>query len=379
MGARVKHRLLITARDMGSHGHIQAILDAALRDSRFEVCVYAAEPALARLRRDHAFVRPFGLEAITQPSPEQAERLIAQARGIVDAERPDAILVGVSHFHESGVDEAFLAAARDRPRFAMQDFWGDANLNLGGGADLYFALDEAAVRLTRARHNLAAKALGSPKHARYGALDVAALRARTRAEGGIASGRLVGGYFGQGLARLPGYHATVRAFAKAFAGTGAELVYKPHPRESAADADATRAIFAAEGIAVYEARGETEAWLAAVDAVFCCFSTCAYDAMFLYRDAGAPVGTATYLLFDDEIARYFRDAAGLDVPPPAELGVVGCVRDRAALDEALRAALSPQGRQRAWDAARRHLPDPRGAAQAMLDEVAATLARRESR
>ena len=365
-------RLLLSARDPGSAGHIQAILHEAARHPWLEVRVHADDPAYDALRRAHPEVARFGGRASVDPSPEDRARLVGEARRIVEAEQPDAVLVGVSHVHEAGLDEAFLAAAFDRPAFAMQDFWGDANLNLGRAADLYFALDEAAVRLTRERHGCAAMACGSPKHARYADLDVLAMRRAARAALGIADERPVVGYFGQALTRLAGYRATLHEFTRAIAATPqAHVFYKPHPRETPEEVSATIACFAQAGRRVATVvEGSTEDWLAASDVAVCCFSSCGYDAAFLNRACDRPVVAPLYLLFDAEIVGYFRSVTDLAVPPPSELGIVRSVTRAEALGEELRRALSPEGREDAWNLALRHLPDPKGAAGAILGEIA---------
>lgn len=370
-------RLLLSARDAGSAGHIGAVAEQAAREGRFEVRVHAADPAFGELAARCEGVERFAPDAMAAPTPEYSAFLIGQARRILETERPDAVLVGVSHFHEVGVDEAFLGAAHDRPRFAIQDFWGDANLNLGGGADLYFALDEAAVRLTRERHGKPALACGSPKHARYAALDVARLRAGARARLGAAAGPVVG-YFGQSLFHLPGYGGTLEAFAAALNASFPQacVFYRPHPREGRPEATQTLRHLEAGGVRAYHAEGgATEEWLAAADLVVSCFSSCGYDATFVQRAAPAPMGTSLYLLFDESVAGYFRAVSGLQAPPPAELGLVQCVHRVEALPAALRSALSEDARASAWRLARDHLPDPQHAASAILAEIGRRSAR----
>jgi hypothetical protein len=371
-----KAKLLLSARDAGSLGHVHAILEEAVRHPWLEVCVYADDPAFEDLRLAYPFVRRFARKATATPSPEYLAALVAEARGIVQAEQPDAVLVGASHCHEVGVDEAILAAASDRPRFAMQDFWGDANLNLGVAPDLYFALDEVAVRLTASRHGQAAMACGSPKHSRYAALDVRSLRERARAALGVSPTRAVVGYFGQSLAHLPGYDPTMRAFGEAMAATAPDafVFYKPHPRESADEARHTLACLAAAGVTARQVpEGATEQWLAAADVVVSCFSSCAYDAAFLNRSSPTPVGSALYLLFEESIADYFRLVSGVDAPPPSELGLVHCVTRASALRPALAKALSEERKAETWRLAHEHLPDPRNAAREILAQIARRL------
>ena len=369
-------KLLLTARDAGALGHMTAVLHEARRRPSLEVVAYADDPSYAALSSEFPAVRRFLTGASAGHDPDHAARLLGEARAIMRRERPDAVLVGVSHCHEAGVDEAFLAAAEGQPTFAMQDFWGDANLNLGRGAQLYFALDEVAVRLTEARHAKAALACGSPKHSRYAQLDVAQLRRAARARLGLSGERLYVGYFGQALFKLPGYEATVRAFGSALARRrDTVLFFKPHPREGAADVERTVRCFHECGVGVHVVpQGTTEEWLAASDLAVCCFSSCAYDAAFLNRESPVPVLSILYLLFEESVSTYFQRVAGLPAPPPTELGLVGCVTRREDLDAVLDDALTAAARERMWRLAHQHLPDPAHAAGRILEEIGRRLA-----
>lgn len=370
--------MLLSARDTGSVGHIQAVLDEAAHHSWLDVIVYADGPALKQLEKKYRSVGRFRLSATHAPSFEYSKRMISEARRIIEIEKPDAVLVGVSHCNEAGLDEAFLAAAFDRPRFAIQDFWGDVNLTLGTGAEMYFALDEVAVRLTASRHGKAAIVCGSPKHHRYGSLDVGALRFAARNKLGIHSDRTIIGYFGQSLAHLPGYGSLLRSFSRTVAEIGSDvyLIYRPHPRETHSEITRTLACFSEGGIqAALVKQDVTEDWLAASDVVVSCFSSCAYDTAFLNRFSSTPINSAIYLLFDKSVAEYFRSVTGLDVPPPAELGLVAAVLDERFLDDALREAISLERKKETWRLAQLHLPDPENAAQKILKEIRRSVCR----
>lgn len=366
-------KLLVSARDAGSAGHIHAILDEAGLHPWLETKTYAEGPAFDQLGASGLPIERFSLPA-TVPGgcPEVSRRLIAEARRVIETEAPDAVLVGVSHCHEAGLDEAILAAAFDRPRFAMQDFWGDVNLTLGAAADLYFALDDVAVRLTESRHKRPAVAYGSPKHARYRTLDVIALRGKHRTELGVRPDQPLIGYFGQSLFHLPGYRSLVEAFARAVSQgeDDVQLIYRPHPRESEQEITETLGAFAGAGVSARLATGgTTEAWLATVDVVASCFSSCAYDAAFINRSAPVPVCSAIYLLFDDTVAEYFRRVAGVNHPPPAELGLVASVTRGEALGESLREAFSERRRLETWRRSHERLPALENPAREILLDI----------
>jgi hypothetical protein len=371
-------RLLLSCRDTGSVGHVQAILDEAVYYPWLEVIVYADGPAFKQLEQKYRFVGRFSLGATLAPSLEHSKRMVAEARRIIELEEPDAVLVGVSHCNEAGLDEAFLAAAFDRPKFAMQDFWGDVNLTLGSGADIYFALDEVAVQLTASRHEKMAIACGSPKHHRYSTLDVSALRFSSRSQLGIYSDRPIIGYFGQSLSHLPGYGYLLRTFARSVAEMDSDvcLIYRPHPRESESEIAKTLSCFSENGVqARLVTEGVTEEWLAAADVVVSCFSSCAYDTAFLNRFSSIPINSAIYLLFDESVAEYFRSVTGLEVPPPAELGLVTAVQSEQLLGDTLRDALTVKRTKETWRLAQLHLPDPKNATREILNEIRCTVHR----
>lgn len=366
-----KITLLLSARDTGSVGHIQAVLEEASLHSWCKCIVYADDPAFRHLQADFPAVSRFKLSASPTPTKEYTDRMVAEARRIIIAENPQALLVGVSHCDEAGLDEAFLAAAFDRPKFAIQDFWGDVNSTLGATADVYFALDELAVRLTNTRHGKIALACGSPKHHRYGMLDIRMLRETARNQLGFAADQPIIGYFGQSLAHRSGYADLLRSFARNVADLGsyARLVYRPHPRENDSEIAATLACFSGGGApAKLLNQGATEQWLAASDVVVSCFSSCAYDAAFLNRYSLVPINAAVYLLHEASVAEYFLAVTGLEVPPPAELGLARAVLHEHSLGDALRQALSFEGKQETWQHAR-HLPDPKHAARRILEEI----------
>lgn len=369
---QTKLRLLLSARDTGSAGHALAVLDEAAQHPWIELVVYADGPALDLLTAKYQFVKRFSLPAAQSPSSYYSACLISEARRIIESENPDAVLVGVSHCDEAGLDEAFLAAAFDRPRFAIQDFWGDVNLTLGIAAETYFALDEVAVRLTASRHGQSAIAIGSAKHQRYAALDVGALRIAARSKLGVLLGHTVVGYFGQSLAHLSGYDNLLRSLAKTLRKIGGEvsIIYRPHPREDEAEIAQTLACFSAAGIqATLVVDDVTECWLAASDVIVSCFSSCAYDAAFLNRFSPTPVNSSIYLLFNESVAEYFRSVTDLEAPPPTALGLATAVFDEKFLESTLCEAMSLQQKEETWRRAMLHLPDPANSARRILDEI----------
>lgn len=364
-------RILASARDVGAAGHVLAVAQHA-QERGHDVRVVAAPPALAVLQEAGLAVRPFLTPPVLQPSPAAAAALLQAARDVLVDAQPDALVVGLSHSAEAGLDEALLACAGSTPTYALQDFWGDVNDTLGCPAQTYFVVDEQAAQLTRSRHGAHAVVVGSPKHARYAELDVPALAARGRALLGLAADRRVVGYFGQPLLAFAGYGRTVEAVAAAFLRTtpDAALLYRPHPREDAASAARTCALFRSAGVeALLTPEGVVETWLASCDVVLAPFSTCCYDALYLNRLAPGPQSASVYLLFDPEVRRYSRWVNGMDVLPPVQEGMALAVTDAAQLDDVLRQAVDPQVRLRLWQRVQECLPDSRRSAALVVDAV----------
>lgn len=287
----------------------------------------------------------------------------------------DAVLLVTSR---TGPDPLTRAAARGcagLPVFAIQEYWGDP---LGvepvdGGALRYLVRDELAAKLTAARQPLAAvRATGSPKYAAYERCDIEAARRARRAELGAGEGDRLAGWFGQAPLAEESYRRTLEAFARAVAARrGTKLLYRPHPRESPEQAARSLREFREAGV---EARlatsGETWQWIAAVDAVFACFSNCCADAAHLNRASPRPLNAPAFMLFDEELRSYHERVTAMSQPPLATLGLALLAAQAARVGEVVEEALDPATAGRHWDAARRMLPLGSAAAAAVAGELA---------
>jgi hypothetical protein len=369
-------RLLLSARDPGAADHLRVIAQRAVDGWDADVTLVAAPPALGLWQAAGWPVEPFGADAVVRPSPSAVTPLLREASRILERVRPDAILVGLSHFNEAGVDEAFLACSGGLPTFAMQDFWGDVNWCLGAPARLYFVIDAEAARLTWERHRLRSEVVGSPKHMTYARLDALALRRVTRRRHGLDASKTVVGYFGQPLHELAGYRTTMTAFARAAARAfpNAVLLYRPHPRETPEMIAASRQHLAdAELPLVLGEGGGAETWLAACDVVCSCYSTCCYDSLFLSRYASRPMAAVVYLLFDPEVQQHAQKVNGFATLPPVRQGLARCVEHPDDLESVLAEAASAEARWLTWRRARGFLPDVLGSADRILRRIRASL------
>jgi hypothetical protein len=363
-------RLLLTARDVAAALHLVQVARAATQDSRFALTIAAQDPAARHFAAAGLeFEAVPGAAAKSAADPE-AGVVRAAARALLERVRPDAVLVGLSTPFDAGLDEAMLAETA-APSSLLQDFWGEQNLILGRGADQILGIDLQAAKRNRERYHVPTIVVGSPRHAAYAALDIAAIRARTRATLGVAGGKRVVGFFGQALHSLPGYRRTIERFVSAAAEMDAAFLLRPHPRESDGQRRQTAAMFADSGLAVtLDNSRDVESAIAACDVVVSLFSICTFDASYMNRFAAEPVAVPMSLLFDPEIAAYCRQHGNYFDFSHHTLGLVTPVYDAAGLPQALRAAAAPQAAHEAWSRAHRHLPDPAQAPGRVLDAIA---------
>jgi hypothetical protein len=280
---------------------------------------------------------------------------LSAASSLLQRLDPDALLVGVSSLG-MGIDEALLARAGDRPTFALQDYPGDANAIGSAYAGLYFVRDEPAARLTRERFGVTTRPVGSLRHAGYATLDVAALRAVSRAALGVTDDRPVVGFFAQPAA-VPGQAAAFGRLVTALAAKvpRALIVLREHPK-SMEQAHAHLAALQRAGLAARDVStaDTAEPALAACDVVTTCFSHTSMDYAFLSSRSETPLGVVLFLLTEPGTREFMR-AAGVDTPDGVDAGLGLVARDPGEVGPLLAAALGAEAR-RAYHTASRRLP-----------------------
>ena len=336
-------RVLLSARDPGSAAMIQALLPALRDDPRTDVSVAASGAAFDALAAAGETVQRFALPdgATHIPAGSDREPLLRATCELLARLEPDVIVVGISSLGV-GLDEGLLACAGRRPTFALQDYPGDANAIDGKFAGLYFVRDEPAARLTRARHGVAALAVGSVRHAAYAGLDVPRLRAQARARLCVVD-RVVVGFFGQ-PAEIPGQEQGFRDLVSALArrATSTLVLLREHPK-SPHLRTAHLSALEASGLAAHDVTGEQpiEPWLAACDIVATGFSHCAMDYAFLDAASPEPLGATLFLLTTPEARAFLRASSGDALPDGVARGL-GVVAETAAdVVRALDSLLTP--------------------------------------
>ena len=361
-------RVLLSARDPGGAAMIQALLPVLRADGRADVVLVASGAAFDALtaagEAPQRFVLPDGAAHVQDGSDR--EPLLRATRELLSRLRPDVIVVGISSLGV-GLDEALLACAGSRPTFALQDYPGDANAIDGKFAGLYFVRDEAAARLTRARHGAAALAVGSIRHARYAALDVQAMRSQTRVRLAVGD-RAIVGFFGQ-PAEIPGQEQGFRDLVSALARRSPRplVLLREHPKSPFLRTSHLVALEAA-GLSVHDATGvqPIEPWLVSCDVVATGFSHCAMDYAFLDAGSPEPLGATLFLLTTPEAREFLRASSGEPLPDGVAQGL-GIVAETAAeVTRALDTLLTPEARRRYHEASRQL---PRGASFARLVET----------
>jgi hypothetical protein len=371
-------RLLITARDVAAALHLVQVARAAAGDARFAVSIAAQEPAARHFAAAGLPFQPVRALSAKQASDPSAIELRTAAGELLQRERPDAVLVGLSTPFDAGLDEAVLAETRV-PSSLMQDFWGEQNLILGTGADQILGIDAQASERNAARYPTPTIVVGSPRHAAYAALDIPAIRAAGRRALGITDERVIG-FFGQALHALPGYRRTAEQFIAAVKGlSGVRITLRPHPRETAEQRQQTETLFATSGLPVtLDQSPNVESALATCDVVVSLFSICTFDASYLNRFSPAPVAVPMSLLFDPEIAAYCRQHGNYMDFSHHTLGLVRPVYEAAVLPAALRDAATESACLDAWERARRVLPNPSEAPLKVLEAIATQVRTRRS-
>jgi hypothetical protein len=352
----VSRRVLVSARDPGAAAQLRPLVTALAAERGVALTVVASGAALDILDGAGPAPIPFMLADGMSHVPVGADTapLLDEARRLVVRIQPDVIVTGISSLGV-GVDEALLAVANGRPTFAVQDYPGDANAIDGAYAREYLVRDDDAARLTHARFGVTATPVGSLRHAGYAALDVPALRRRTREELG-AGDRAVVGFFGQ-PPEIPGHEAIFGHLVEALAHRKPApiVVIREHPKARGTREAHVTALLR-EGVAVVGGdEGAVESWLVACDVVTTPFSHCAMDFAFLSAASPEPIGAVLFLLTMPETWAFMREHSGIEVPDGVDAGLGAIARSAAEIPGLLDTLLGAEARH-AYHAAALRLP-----------------------
>jgi hypothetical protein len=195
----------------------------------------------------------------------------------------------------------------------------------------------------------------------------------------IADDRSVIGFFGQALNRLSGYRRTVRAFIRTVAELNQDLIVlvRSHPRETP-DQQAELALLFKEAKVqtIFCNEGQVDTILPACDIVCSLFSNCTYDASYQNWFSSQPLSVPVSLLFDPEIATYYRERVDFeDLPIHAE-GLVIPVYAQKNLATVLYDSLSIESKKKTWERAKKVLPDPQSSIKRIAEAISSELDKR---
>lgn len=379
MGSRKK--VLMTARDPGAVGHISEIAWAFGRSGNFEVVLAASGRAFEMLvalgHTTRHFKCPDGSESISNAGESSA--LLASAVELFEDVRPDVVFASLSSFG-AGIDEAMIKVSKGKvPVFAMQDFWGDANLLLGTPADLYFTIDKMGARLTESRFGIKAQAVGSAKHQVYSKLPIQDLRAEGRRKCGAADGRAVVGFFGQSP-EVPEHDRTFSLLVKALREIDGNpmLLVREHPKFRKLHRVPLAELARKSGIDVFDATEKLtpEHWLAAVNVMVTLYSACGLDHAYLSAHSDRSLGTALYIMPFSATRKFVERQCGLVEFPLIAMGLGKFISEEAAVADALRASLLDTSREAYFNSSKcLMMSDP---IREILAEVSASVGLEES-
>jgi len=348
--SKEKIRLLLSARDVAAALAIINIVKIAQNDPRYEINVVASDPAFTILRKEILVVHFFANTPIDPWGKADNDVLLHNAGKLIDEVDPHAILVGLSG-PSPGIDEALLAKAGNRPTYAIQDFWGDVNLELGKPASTYFVIDEEASQITHSKTSTQTIVTGSVKHVGYNALDVLQLRGETRASLGIGPEKKLIGFFGQPLWAFDNYEEILLKLGASANRVYDEkmLIFKPSPIETPIQhKKAIKLLSAGGGKFFVNTLFPVESTLAACDIVINCCSTCGLDQIMLNGLAPYPIGMVVYLLPEPLMNSWYRPRNGFNFLPKVLQEVGLWVKDLNSLDEFLVTAGEVEKKQSSW-------------------------------
>ncbi|PCI02481.1 MAG: hypothetical protein COB78_13270 [Hyphomicrobiales bacterium] len=369
---RNRKTILFSARDAAAALYAAPIIETALDDVRFRVVVVAQEPALNIMTRRGIKCITITTSPVDDLHGAETQALLQEAECILKNERPDSIVAGLSSPGQGGIDEA-LMRMRSCKGFLLQDFWGEWNCFFDRKPDVFLVLDRAAAKLTMARHGVGSIVVGSPRHAEYAGLDIASMRQNARLRLGLLGGPVIG-WFGQALHHLPGYAQTITAWSSAIRDlpVGVEVVYKPHPRESEEERQATLEIIRASVPKVHFLEGwPVEDALVVCDSVCAIMSNCLYDAAYLNFYSNEPVITPVAILQSALLYTHLVDQVSFEVLPYGALGLANVALPENDLSAQLLAALGPSDMRDCWQAAKKHLASPDQAIDNVLNAIMA--------
>jgi len=356
--------LLITARDPATAVSLEKLLAKLLQQTGFHCRLLCQQPAydiLSCYRTKLEMVEVYDLNE---------DFLSQQFIGF----QPDAVLTGISG-PDTGVDEATLqlAKASQIPSFALQNFWGDINQSSQAIPNTAFVLDDEAVKITEKLYPaIHCIPIGSIKHIDYHQYNSLVKRKEIRAKLGFQN-QIIIGFYGQPILEVAGYFKTLEVFARQLKTWHKpfQLIYRPHPKESAELKQKTMQLFqnAFKEQVCFDKAVLIQDSLVACDLVVSAFSTCGFDNLYLNEMAEKAFNSSVYLWFEPELIQWWQDYSHLKQMPLISEDLLLAVDKEDSLLEILEQGLLKEVQQRLRKNAQQHLPDPSSAIEIIIREL----------
>lgn len=295
--------LLITARDPATALAFSGFIKHLSADKRFNITVIAQPPA-------DRFLKMINLGNISiVDNEQQAKSCLIKKHSTHNF---SAVLVGVSG-PDIGIDEYTIEFAKQHQItcFAHQGFWGDFNPSATSVPDFVFTIDRLANQLNFERfpqvNNIT---IGSLKHKELNQVDSQALRQQGRDSLNLTAPLLIG-FYGQPLATVNGYLATIASLAKQLSrwNKSFQVMYRPHPKESSQLQSDTIALFEQYLANQYivDPFIDINQSIVVCDLVTSAFSTCCIDAVYLNRYAPSAINSSLFLWFNNNLISWWQD------------------------------------------------------------------------
>jgi len=366
-------RLLVSARDPGAALSIFEVIKQIKYFQQITLSVFAMEPAFGIFQGLGVQVNKVDCKPATSGNSQNPLQLHREAKSILEKNKPDALLVGLSG-PDAGIDEALLAqASKSRlPSYAIQDFGGDVNLTFEQPADTYFVLDDSAGDLTRKKVNAKVVVVGSVKHSSYHLIDIEGLRSQFHNKISCQENDHVITFCGQPLWHLESYRENLEKLALVVSESNQDtiLLYKPHPKETVQDAAmALDIVKKHHRNSKLEKELATETLLARSDLLCSSFSLAGLDQVFLNRAASKPLGITAFVLMAEGLLRWYRNFTKHDEAMPGMAEFAEVVLSQEGLRTSIDHSRNPAYRRQRWLNIIEKLPDPTNSSKLVVSHI----------
>jgi hypothetical protein len=267
-------KLLITVRDPSPAVSTLNLYKQIKKSCEFQVKILAQSPA-DRLLRDKIPASDMiclPLEPSRTWGDPQFLLLKENCAAILKEFKPNAVLANLSSLGV-GVDEVICDLKNGFKVFCFQDFWGDVNPDAKAWPDMYLVTDEYAVVETRKKFSGAIQVVGKLKYEAYQVGDLEAEAAKGR----LNINHL---FLGQPLWEISDYGHSLEKFREFVQGG---VVYRPHPKESAAELLEVERIFKGHEDFKILRDFSLETLVLNSERVYSSFSTACYDAVYIKK------------------------------------------------------------------------------------------------